>query len=68
MSKGIKARVRYTGQAHRRIVERYEWNAANGYVQTITSKAMVDRLLANGDFVLVQTDKAQADKQQEDTQ
>lgn len=59
MAKGIKMRIRYIGKAHRRIVERHEWNADNGYVQTVTSQAMVDRLLANGDFELVQADAAQ---------
>lgn len=46
--------VRYTGRAQRRIVERYEWNADNGYVQTVTGRALLERLLANGDFTLVQ--------------
>ena len=59
MSKEIKVQVRYIGPAQVRIVERYEWNATNGYVQTVTSQAMVDRLLANGDFALVQTEEAQ---------
>lgn len=68
MTNGIKVQVRYIGQAGRRIVEKYEWNAANGYIQTITSQAMVDRLLANGDFALVQTPDKRAKDRQEDMQ
>ncbi len=69
MAKGTGVRVRYTGTAHRRIVEPYEWNAANGYVQTVTSQAMVERLLANGDFALVQEPDAQpAEDEQEASQ
>ncbi|GIV73538.1 hypothetical protein [Caldilinea sp.] len=45
-------RVRYTGRAHRRIVDGYEWNAANGYVLEVADPALVERLLANGDFVV----------------
>lgn len=68
MTKGLKARVRYIGKAHRRIVEQYEWNANNGYVQTVTSRALVERLLANGDFELVQTPDTSAAQRQEDQQ
>lgn len=53
MAKGTRVQVRYSGKAHRRIVDQYEWNADNGYVQTVTGHALVERLLANGDFTLV---------------
>lgn len=68
MPKGIKVRVSYTGKAHIRIVDQYEWNVDNGYIQPVTSQAMVDRLLANGDFELVQKGEAQAENNQEDSQ
>lgn len=66
MAKGTRVQVRYIGTAHRRLVEQYEWNADNGYVQTVTSEKTVERLLANGDFVLVQApDKEPAEERQE---
>ena len=55
MSKGMK--VRYIGKAQRRIVEQHEWNAANGFVQLVTSQAMTERLLANGGFEVVEEQK-----------
>ena len=68
MAQGIKARVRYIGKAHRRIVDDYEWNASNSYVQTVTSRTLVERLLANGDFELVQAPDTLAAQKQENQQ
>lgn len=47
-----KARVLYIGQAGRRVVDEYEWNEGNGFVQTVEGAEMVERLLRNGDFVI----------------
>ncbi len=48
------AQVLYTGQAGRRVVDDYEWTAENGYVQTVEGSELVERLLRNGDFVILE--------------
>lgn len=57
--------VRYVGNAKRRTVNGYEWNAENGYVQTVREAALVKRLVANGDFVVVDAPDASAQKHEE---
>lgn len=49
-------KVRYTGAAGRRVVDDHEWNAANGFVTVVADRQMVERLLANGDFEIVETE------------
>jgi len=48
-----------------RIVASYEWNQANGYVQTVTDSHLVERLLADGDFVVAAEPDAPATEHQE---
>lgn len=45
--------VRYVGNAKRRTVNEYEWSAENGFMQTVRDAKLVERLVANGDFVAV---------------
>lgn len=48
------AQILYIGQAGRRVVEGYVWDEENGYVQTVTGSEMVERLLRNGDFAVLE--------------
>lgn len=45
--------VRYVGLAGRRIVNQYEWNAQNGFVQEIADQALVETLRADGEFEIM---------------
>jgi hypothetical protein len=42
--------VRYVGLAGRRIVDGYEWNAQNGFVQEVADQALVETLRTDGEF------------------
>ena len=46
-------KVRWTPGFGVRIVDELVWNEGNGYVAEVSDPAMVTRLLANGDFVVV---------------
>jgi hypothetical protein len=38
-------KIKYTGTAGVRIVEPYQWDASNGYVQDVTDPAILENLL-----------------------
>jgi hypothetical protein len=45
--------VRYVGLAGRRIVEQYEWNAQNNFIQEVTDQALLETLRADGEFEIM---------------
>lgn len=49
--------VRYVGLAGRRIVNEYEWNAQNGFVQEVADQALVETLRTDGDFEVMAPDE-----------
>lgn len=50
-----KTHVLYIGDAGRRVVDAHEWTAENGYVQKVDDSELVERLLRNGDFAILES-------------
>lgn len=57
MSEKNVVTVRYVGLAGRRIVNEYEWNAQNDFVQEVADQALVETLRTDGEFEIMALDE-----------